>query len=64
MTKTSKKFAWCPTKVTSKQTVWLKYYYEHRCTIDPITGRPPLSSVYFSFTETANEQLLRILRNL
>lgn len=56
-----KRFAWWPVRVTSGKLVWLKSYYEHRETYDAATGRPPLHSLYFVWSETAQERTWRIL---
>ena len=56
-----KQFAWWPVKVTSGKRVWLTSYYEHRSLYDETTGRPPLNSLYFSWTETAAERTWRLL---
>lgn len=58
----SKLFAWWPTKVTSGKWLWLTSYYEHKNLYDASTGRPPLNGLYFTWTETAEERLLRILK--
>jgi hypothetical protein len=57
----SKKFAWWPVKVTSGETVWLKQYILHRSLYDESTGRPPLTSLYFEWTETLQEKFWRSL---
>lgn len=62
MIKYSKHFAFLPVKVTSGQRVWLKYYYRIRSSHDENTGRPPLSSAYFEYTETAGERVWRLLK--
>jgi len=59
----SKQFAWRPIKVTSGKLVWLKYYFRHRERFDVSTGRPPLSSLYFEWTETASEKTWRLLKD-
>jgi hypothetical protein len=58
----SKQFAWWPTKVTSGKLIWLKYYFQHKERFDINTGRPPLSSLYFTWTETPAEKTLRLLK--
>jgi hypothetical protein len=58
----NKKFAWLPTKVTSGQRVWLTLYYEHKNLYDQSTGRPPLNSSHFIWTETASERTWRLLK--
>lgn len=57
-----KKIAWLPTKVTSGQWVWLCSYYHHKSLYDESTGRPPLNSLYFIWTETAAERTWRVLK--
>jgi hypothetical protein len=58
----NKKFAWSPVQVTSGQWIWLKTYYQHRSLYDETTGRPPLNSFYFVWTETADERTWRVLK--
>ena len=58
----SNRFAWLPTRVTSKQWVWLTVYYQHRSLYDETTGRPPLNSFYFEWSETASERTWRVLK--
>lgn len=57
-----RKFAWLPQRVSSGQVVWLSSYYEHRSLYDESTGRPPLNSLYFTYTETPQERTLRLLK--
>jgi len=57
------KFAWLPTRVTSGKTVWFKTYIQHRSLYDESTGRPPLNSLYFEWTETLQEQTWRLLQD-
>lgn len=57
-----KKFAWYPVKVTSGKTVWLRYYYLHKESFDRRTGRAPVTSLYFTWTETATERTWRLLK--
>ena len=57
-----KQFAWWPVKVTSGRWVWLKTYYQHKSLYDVTTGRPPLNSLYFSWSETASERSWRYLK--
>lgn len=59
----SKRFAWKPIKVTSGQWVWLKWYYQYKSLYDETTGRPPLNSLHFIWTETEQEKVLRILKD-
>jgi hypothetical protein len=58
----SKKFAWLPTRITSGKLIWLKYYFLHQNLYDSSTGRPPLGSLYFTWSETEAEQTLRLLK--
>lgn len=58
----SKRFAWLPVRVTSKQWAWLNVYYQHRSLYDETTGRPPLNSLYFIWTETSKERTWRLLK--
>ena len=58
----TKRFAWWPVTVTSGKRVWLKTYIQHRSLYDESTGRPPLNSLYFIWTETQEEQMWRILK--
>ncbi len=59
----SKLFAWRPIKVTSGQWTWLTSYYQHKALYDETTGRPPLNSLYFIWTETEKEKVIRILKD-
>jgi hypothetical protein len=56
------KFAWWPVTMTSGKRIWLKTYILHKSLYDESTGRPPLNSLYFEWTETPEEQILRILK--
>jgi hypothetical protein len=58
----SKQFAWFPVRVTSKKLIWLKYYFQHQELYDTSTGRAPLNSLYFKWTETAQEKTWRLLK--
>jgi hypothetical protein len=58
----SKKFAWRPIRVTSGRWVWLSNYYYHRSLYDETTGRPPINSFYFEWSETASERTWRVLK--
>ena len=55
-------FAWLPKKMTSGKVVWLSKYYEHIELYDQSTGRPPLKSFDFRWTETAKERTWRLLK--
>jgi hypothetical protein len=56
------KFAWWPVYVTSGKRIWLKPYIQHRNLYDESTGRPPLTSQYFEWTETVQEKTWRLLK--
>jgi hypothetical protein len=56
------KFAWAPVKVTSGRWAWLTTYYQHQSLYDETTGRPPLNSLHFTWTETASERSWRVLK--
>ena len=56
------RFAWRPIRVTSGRWVWLSSYYCHRNLYDETTGRPPINSFYFEWSETARERTWRILK--
>lgn len=58
----SKRFAWCPITVTSGKRIWLSFYYHHENLYDASTGRPPLKSLYFIWTETPQEKTWRLLK--
>jgi hypothetical protein len=57
------KFAWLPTRVTSGKTIWLSRYIQHRSLYDETTGRPPINSLYFTWTETPQEKTWRLLKD-
>jgi len=56
------KFAWLPISVTSGKRIWLQKYIQHRQRFDVNTGRPPLTSLYFTWTETPQEKTWRLLK--
>jgi hypothetical protein len=56
------KFAWWPTRMTSGRLIWLKSYCYHRNLYDESTGRPPLNSLHFEWTETLQEKTWRLLK--
>ena len=56
------RFAWLPTKVTSGKWIWLAKYIEHRELFDKRTGRAPVSTLHFRWTETSKERTWRILK--
>ena len=58
----SKQFAWWPRQVTSGKRIWLSTYYQHKSLYDESTGRPPLNSLHFIWTETPREKTWRLLR--
>ena len=58
----SKRFAWLPIRVTSGKWTWLNNYYRHRSLYDETTGRPPINSFYFEWSETAGERTWRVLK--
>jgi hypothetical protein len=58
----SEHFAWRPVRVTSGRWIWLKSYYQHKSLYDETTGRPPLNSLHFTWTETASERTWRVLK--
>jgi hypothetical protein len=58
----NKKFAWFPKKVTSGKLVWLTHYYEHVELFDRRTGRAPVMSFDFRWTETGGERVWRLLK--
>ena len=62
MSKEIKKFAWWPTRVTSGKTIWLRHYIQHSNLYDETTGRPPINSLHFTWTETVEERSWRVLK--
>ena len=58
----SKIFALLPRRVTSGKVVWLKYYFLHKELFDRRTGRAPVTSLHFTWTETASERTWRLLK--
>jgi hypothetical protein len=60
----SKRFALLPKRVTSGKIVWLKYYFEHKELFDRRTGRAPVTSLHFTWTETAQEKTWRLLKEI
>jgi hypothetical protein len=56
------KFAWWPKRVTSGKLIWLSKYYEHVELYDRNTGRAPITTFDFRWTETPKEQTVRILK--
>ena len=49
--------------MTSGKTIWLRTYILHRSLYDESTGRPPLNSLHFEWTETPQEKTWRLLKN-
>lgn len=58
----SKIFAWWPTTVSSGAWVWLNNFYRHKSLRDDSTGRAPIDSLYFTWTETEKERTWRLLK--
>ncbi len=58
-----KLFAILPKKVTSGQWVWFSRYYVVEMRFDPSTGRPPINSTHYTYTETAAERTWRLLKS-
>lgn len=58
----SKIFALFPKQVTSGKWVWLSFYYQHRSLYDSSTGRPPLSNLYYEWSETTKEHKWRLMK--
>jgi hypothetical protein len=58
----SERFAWLPVQVTSGKWTWLRRYYQHKSLYDETTGRPPINSLHFTWTETASERTWRVLK--
>lgn len=58
----SKKFAWLPTRVTSGKVIWFTQYIEHKELFDRRTGRAPVTSLHFTWTETLPERTWRLLK--
>ena len=58
----TKRFAFWPRRVTSGKLIWFAHYYLHQALYDETTGRPPINSFYFEWTETAKEKTWRLLK--
>ena len=56
------RFAWFPKRVTSGKLVWLKRYVEHVELYDRNTGRAPITTFDFRWTETMRERTWRLLK--
>jgi hypothetical protein len=57
-----KRFAWHPKRVTSGKWTWLSSYYEHVELYDRNTGRAPITTFDFRWTETQSERTWRLLK--
>lgn len=58
----NEKFAWWPKRVTSGKTIWLSTYIEHVELYDRNTGRAPITTFDFRWTETPQERTWRLLK--
>ena len=58
----NEKFAWFPKRVTSGKWIWLSKYYEHIDLYDRNTGRAPIMTFDFRWTETPKERTFRLLK--
>ena len=58
----NEKFALLPKRVTSGKWVWLSKYYEHVELYDRNTGRAPIMTFDFRWTETEKERMWRVLK--
>lgn len=58
----NEKFALFPKRVTSGKWVWLSKYYEHIELYDRNTGRAPIMTFDFRWTETEKERMWRVLK--
>lgn len=58
----NEKFAWIPKRVTSGKWVWFSTYYEHIELYDRNTGRAPITTFDFRWTETGAEKTWRVLK--
>ena len=59
---TRERFAWLPIRVTSGKLIWLTKYIEHKELFDRRTGRAPVATLHFTWTETAKERTWRLLK--
>lgn len=57
-----KKFAWFPKRVTSGKIIWFSAYIEHAELYDRNTGRAPITTFDFRWTETESEKTWRLLK--
>jgi hypothetical protein len=60
----AKKFAWWPKRVTSGKRIWLSSYIEHIELYDRNTGRAPITTFDFRWTETPQEKTFRLLKKV
>lgn len=58
----NERFAWWPVKVTSGKVIWLTKYIEHISLYDRNTGRAPITTFDFRWTETLQERTWRLLK--
>jgi hypothetical protein len=58
----NERFAWIPKRVTSGRWVWFSKYYEHVELYDHNTGRAPIMTFDFRWTETSAERMWRLLK--
>lgn len=58
----NEKFAWLPMRVTSGKLIWLQRYIEHISLYDRNTGRAPIMTFDFRWTETEKERTWRLLK--
>ena len=58
----NERFAFLPKRVTSGKLIWLSKYYEHVELYDRHTGRAPVMSFDFRWTETPAERTWRLLK--
>lgn len=58
----NEKFAWLPKRVTSGKLIWLCKYIEHVSLYDRNTGRAPIMTFDFRWTETEKEKKWRLLK--
>lgn len=58
------RFAWLPKRVTSGKWVWFSKYIEHVELYDRNTGRAPITTFDFRWTETIKERNWRQLKEI
>lgn len=56
------RFAWLPKRMTSGKLIWFSKYIEHKELFDRHTGRAPVTTLHFTWTETAKERTWRLLK--